>query len=132
MVKYLTYLVNTATEYRDFAEQPRSVVEEIQQYINRHYGDELTRTSLAEIVYLNPDYLARLFKKETGISLGAYIIEGRINIAKQLLKTTNLSVNAIASKVGYSNYSYFSKLFKQETGCTPYEYRNHQQKDHLI
>ncbi|MEC0238556.1 response regulator [Paenibacillus dokdonensis] len=124
MVKYLTYLVNTATKYRDFAEQPRSVVEEIQQYISRHYGDDLTRMSLAETVYLNPDYLARLFKKETGISLGTYIIEARIRIAKHLLKTTPMSVNAIASKVGYSNYSYFSKLFKQETGCTPYEYRN--------
>ncbi|WP_342774669.1 AraC family transcriptional regulator [Paenibacillus dokdonensis] len=124
MEKYLTYLVNTATKYRDFAEQPRSVVEEIQQYISRHYGDDLTRMSLAETVYLNPDYLARLFKKETGVSLGTYIIEARIRIAKHLLKTTPMSVNAIASKVGYSNYSYFSKLFKQETGCTPYEYRN--------
>ncbi|MWV44250.1 response regulator [Paenibacillus sp. HJL G12] len=132
MEKYLTYLVNTATRYRDFAEQPRSVVEEIQQYIGRHYGNDLTRTSLAEIVYLNPDYLARLFKKETGISLGTYIIEARIGIAKQLLKTTNMSVNAISSKTGYSNYSYFSKLFKQETGCTPYEYRNQQQAESLL
>jgi two-component system response regulator YesN len=124
MEKYLSYLVNTAAKYRGFAEQPRTIVEEIQQYISKHIGDDLTRTSLAEIVFFNPDYLARLFKKETGVSLGNYIIEARISIAKDLLKTTNMSVNSIASKVGYSNYSYFSKLFKQETGCTPYEYRN--------
>lgn len=127
MEKYLTYLVHTAMKYRDFAEQPKSVVEEVQLYISKHYGDDLTRTSLAEIVFLNPDYLARLFKRETGISLGNYIIEARIGIAKHLLATTNMSVHTIAGKVGYSNYSYFSKLFKQETGCAPYEYRNLQQ-----
>lgn len=123
MEKYLSYLVNTATEYRNFAEQPKSVVEEIKHHIRTHCGDELTRTSLAEIVYLNPDYLARLFKKETGISLGNYIIQARIKVAKHLLETTQLSVNTIASKVGYTNYSYFTKLFKQETDCTPNEYR---------
>ncbi|WP_424769292.1 response regulator transcription factor [Paenibacillus sp. sgz302251] len=123
MEKYLKYLVNTATEYRKFTEQPKSVVEEIKQHIRTHCGDELTRTNLAEIVYLNPDYLARLFKKETGISLGNYIIQARIKAAKYLLETTNLSVNTIASKVGYTNYSYFTKLFKQEIDCTPNEYR---------
>lgn len=75
MEKYLDFLVNTATEYRNFTEQPKSVAEEIKHYIRTHCGDELTRTSLAEIVYLNPDYLARLFKKETGVSLGNYIIK---------------------------------------------------------
>ncbi|CAM4346824.1 AraC family transcriptional regulator [Paenibacillus alkaliterrae] len=123
MENYLRYLVNTATEYRNFTEQPNSVVEEIKHHIRTHCGDDLSRTSLAEIVYLNPDYLARLFKKETGIPLGNYIIQARIKVAKHLLETTPLSVNTIASKVGYTNYSYFTKLFKQETGCTPVDYR---------
>lgn len=123
MENYLRYLVNTATEYRNFTEQPNSVVEEIKNHIRTHSGDELSRTSLAEIVYLNPDYLARLFKKETGISLGNYIIQARIKVAKHLLESTNLSVNTIASKAGYTNYSYFTKLFKQEVGCTPNDFR---------
>ncbi|MBD2868608.1 response regulator [Paenibacillus arenilitoris] len=123
MESYLRYLVTTATEYRSFAEQPKSVVDEIKNHIRTHCGDELSRTSLAEIVYLNPDYLARLFKKETGISLGNYIIQARIKVARHLLETTQLSVNAIAGKTGYTNYSYFAKLFRQEVGCTPVEYR---------
>ncbi|NIK70501.1 response regulator [Paenibacillus sp. BK720] len=120
---YLKYLVHTAMEYRHFAEQPKSVAEEIKQYIHAHYGEDLTRISLAEIVYLHPDYLARLFKKETGVSLGNYVIGARINAAKQLLRTTNLSVFAVAKKVGYANYSYFAKVFKQEVGVTPNEYK---------
>ncbi|MGO4180874.1 helix-turn-helix domain-containing protein [Paenibacillus sp. TAF43_2] len=129
MENYLQYLVNTATEYRNFTEQPKSVVEEIKQHIHSHCGDELSRTSLAETVYLNPDYLARLFKKETGISLGNYIIQVRIKAAKHLLETTQLSVNTIASKTGYTNYSYFTKLFKQEIGCTPNEFRKMQNEN---
>ncbi|QAY67934.1 response regulator transcription factor [Paenibacillus protaetiae] len=125
MERYLRYLVYTAVEYRDFAAQPKSVVEEIKQYIHAHYGDDLTRNGLAEVVYLNQDYLGRLFKKETGIPLGSYIIQVRIEAAKQLLETTNLSVYTISGKVGYSNYSYFSKLFKQEVGVTPNDYKKH-------
>ncbi|GAB2700687.1 helix-turn-helix domain-containing protein [Paenibacillus thermoaerophilus] len=121
--EYLQYLVNTAMEYRNFAEHPKSVVEQIKQYVLTHCGEDLTRNHLAEIVYLNPDYLARLFKKETGVSLGTYIIQARIAAAKHLLGTTQMSVYEIAKKVGYSNYSYFSKLFKQEVGLSPNEYK---------
>lgn len=132
MEKYLDYLVNTAAEYNFFADQSQTVVEEIKHYIQSHYGDELTRTSLAEIVFLNPDYLARVFKKETGVSLGTYIIQARIKTAKHLLETTSLSVYGIATKVGYSNYSYFSKLFKQDTGWSPSEFRKAQQNGQSV
>ncbi|WP_127591786.1 response regulator [Paenibacillus lautus] len=123
MEKYMEYLVSTAAEYHAYADHSHTVVEEIKHYIQSHYGDELTRTSLAETVYLNPDYLARVFKKETGVSLGTYIIQSRIKAAKHLLETTPLSVYQIAAKVGYANYSYFSKLFKQDTGWAPSDYR---------
>ena len=123
MEAYISYLVNTATEYREFTQQSKSVVEEIKHYIHAHIGDDLTRNSLAEIIYLNPDYLARVFKKETGVSLGTYIAQSRIAAAKHLLETTTMSVYAVAKKVGYANYSYFSKLFKQDVGRSPNEYK---------
>lgn len=123
MEKYMAYLVRTAAEYHAYAGHSHTVVEEIKHYIGCHYGEELTRTTLAEIVFLNPDYLARVFKKETGVSLGTYIIQARIRAAKHLLESTPLSVYQIAAKVGYANYSYFSKLFKQDTGWAPSDYR---------
>ncbi|MFB9326135.1 response regulator [Paenibacillus aurantiacus] len=123
MEEYLRYLVDTAMQHRNHAAEPTSVVEAVKQFIQAHYGHDLTRNALAETVYLHPDYLARLFKKETGVSLGSYVIQTRISAAKQLLETSKHSVYAIASKVGYDNYSYFSKLFKQEVGCTPNEYK---------
>ncbi|GLX68609.1 response regulator transcription factor [Paenibacillus glycanilyticus] len=127
MEAYLRNLVRTAMSYRDFAEQPKSVTEEIKQYIHAHYGEDLTRLSLADVVYLHPDYLARLFKKETGVSLGTYVIKARMDAAKQLLRTTQLSVFAAGKKVGYANYSYFAKVFKQEVGMSPNEYKQKQE-----
>ncbi|NUU76737.1 helix-turn-helix domain-containing protein [Paenibacillus xylanilyticus] len=123
MHAYIAYLVNTAADYLNFTEQPKSVVHEITEYIRSHCGEDLTRNSLGEIVFLNPDYLARLFKKEMGISLGHYVIRTRLAAARRLLETSAQSVHAIACSVGYTNYSHFAKLFKQEVGCSPNEYR---------
>ncbi|MGU3470148.1 helix-turn-helix domain-containing protein [Paenibacillus sp. D51F] len=123
MQGYLRYLVRTAAHSRPFAEPPKSIADEVASHIHAHLAHDLTRTSLAETVFLNPDYMARLFKKETGMPLGTYIIQARLSEAKRLLQDTSLSVRAVADQVGYANDSHFSKLFKQETGCSPADYR---------
>ena len=73
--------------------------------------------------FLNPDYLARVFKKETGLSIGGYLQDIRMNEAKKLLAHTNVPVNEVAMGVGYDNISYFSHVFREKTGLTPVEYR---------
>lgn len=123
MVLYITYLVNTALDYAAFSASEKSVASIICEFIDIHFAEDINRNSLAEIVYLDPDYTARLFKKETGTSLVNYIIKKRIETAKDLLINTVLSVNLISDKVGYGNYSYFTKLFKKETGFTPVDFR---------
>jgi two-component system response regulator YesN len=128
MILYLSYLVNTALDYAAFSASEKSVASIICEYIDLHFSEDINRNSLAEIVYLDPDYTARLFKKETGCSLMNYIIKKRIEMAKDLLINTELSVNLISDKVGYGNYSYFTKLFKKETGFTPVDYRRMRKK----
>lgn len=123
MILYISYLVNTALDYVAFSASEKSVASIICEYIDMHFTEDINRNSLAEIVYLDTDYTAKLFKKETGISLMNYIIRKRIETAKDLLMNTALSVNQISDKVGYGNYSYFTKLFKKETGYTPIDYR---------
>lgn len=123
MVIYITYLINTALDYAAFSASGKSVASIICEYIDIHFTEDINRNDLAEIVYLDPDYTARLFKRETGKSLMNYIIKKRVEMAKDLLINTELSVNLISDKVGYSNYSYFTKLFKKETGFTPVNYR---------
>lgn len=101
----------------------KSILDKVIEYIEDHLGQELTRENLAEMVFLNPDYLARIFKKKTGESIGNYILNRRIDMAKEYLEKTNEPVNIIAVKCGYDNFSYFTKVFKGKTELTPKEYR---------
>jgi two-component system response regulator YesN len=76
---------------------------------------------------LNPDYLTRVFKKETGLSISDYVMGQRLGMAADLLSSTDLPVGAIAAKVGYANFSHFSRMFKKHTGLGPIEYRTKEQ-----
>ncbi len=101
----------------------QSTVEQVKTYIRENLDRELSRNEIAEKVFLNPEYLSRLFRKETGQSLIEFITSERIEAAIGYLVKTNMPVSIIASKVGHSNFSHFSKIFKKVTGLTPNEYR---------
>ena len=74
-------------------------------------------------MYLNPNYLSRLFKREMNTSINSYLIDKRIDKAKSLLEHSDMPVHAVSMEVGYNNFSYFTKLFREKTGQTPNEYR---------
>ena len=76
-------------------------------------GRRFTGRSLGELVFLNTDYLSRIFKKEKGISISNYIIQKRVEEAKKLLTQSTLPINTVSLYVGYSNFSYFTKMFKE-------------------
>lgn len=80
-------------------------------------------------MYLNPEYLSRLFKKEMGIGLNEYLVQERMKIAESLLRNTSFSISIIASKVGYVNFSHFARAFKKEFGVSPTEYRKECERD---
>jgi two-component system response regulator YesN len=105
-----------------------SIVQQIKLYIQDHICEELTRSTIAAKVYLNPSYLSRLFKKETGTGLVEYILQCRMELARQLLIDTNMTVSSIAEQVGYTHFSHFSKMFRQLYGIAPVEYRKKYQK----
>jgi len=98
-------------------------VASVKRYIQDHLQTELNREAVAAHVYLNPAYLSRLFRKETGQSLTDYLVDVRMARAKSELERTNVKISDIALSVGYCNFSHFSKLFKKMTGLTPHEYR---------
>ena len=116
-------LILRAIQYEKYIHKTESVVEQIRQYIDVHYKEEIRRDSLGELVYLNTDYISRIFKKETGISISSYILKKRVEEAKKLLAQSNLPINTVSIYVGYSNFSYFTKMFKENTGYSPLDYR---------
>ena len=129
MKRYLCYVVGTAGEYMDYLKESGSVVSEMKDYISEHYSEDVTRTVLSKVFYLNPDYLSRLFKKKTGVSIGGYLQEVRMREAKELLAHTDTPVNEVAMRVGYDTISYFSHVFKEKTGLAPIEYRRKADKE---
>jgi two-component system response regulator YesN len=98
-----------------------SRMEEIMNFIHHNIQKNITRKDVAEAVYLNPEYLSRLFRKEKNMKLSDYILEEKMAIAKHLLETTNFTVSIVASKVGYTNFSHFAQCFKRLYGVSPSE-----------
>ena len=102
---------------------PAEVSDKCVQYILDHISDsELSVTDIANFVYLNPIYLNRIFKKEKGISLSQWIIKERMELASNLMLTTDRPAVEIAYQTGYNNYPYFSTVFKKYFGKTPSQY----------
>lgn len=123
MLAYARHLVTRACSYAGSLREGDGILERILAHLDTHYQEELSRTELANLGYVSPDYLSRLFKKHTGKSLAQYITQKRIDAAASLLLTTRMPVNSIAMQVGFSSFAYFSKVFKDVHGMTPVEYR---------
>jgi len=109
-------------------ESSGSSIDKALQYIRKNIHKNLTRTEVAQYVYLNEDYFSRAFRLKTGKSFKDYLTDAKIQYARELLETTKFSVSIVASKVGYDNFSYFSKVFKKYVNMTPQEYRNNYHK----
>lgn len=97
-------------------------VENIKQYIEIHIEEEIVREQLAAEMHMNPDYMSRLFRNKTGVSLTQYITNQKIERVKENLSIPGMTISNAAAKVGYTNFSYFCSLFKKMTGQTPSEY----------
>lgn len=92
-------------------------------YINENFQTPITLAELAEKVALSPFYFSRVFAKETGMTPHQYIIATRLNAAKFLLKTTDISIKEIAFNSGFTSESSFCSTFKKWEHITPSEYR---------
>ncbi|WEG11740.1 response regulator [Pullulanibacillus sp. KACC 23026] len=101
-------------------------IKKIIGHIDKNYNKDLSLDEIAEHVYLHPNYISSLFKKETGLTFIQYIHLYRIKKAKELIvREPDLSFNVISEKVGYENVRHFFSVFKKYTGVTPGEYREH-------
>ena len=107
-------------------------VETIIRYINENFSNpEISLKWISEnVVYMNPEYLSRLFQKEIGQRFTDYLNTMRVNEARKLMSVYHQStVSEIAEKVGYSNPGYFFHIFRRYTGMTPGEYMDKVRKN---
>lgn len=107
-------------------EQSSSIktIHEIDAYILENLHRTITLKELAQQVHFHPNYLIRFFNKHLFMSPMKYVSKMKIDRAKQLLVTSNLSISKIAMQLGYSSAYHFSNRFKETTGYTPSAWRD--------
>ncbi len=101
----------------------KKIIKDILKIIEENYGKNLTIMDISNEVYLSPNYISIIFKKEIGESFTDFLVKFRLEKARKMLKDTSLKVYQIGSMVGYSNISYFCSIFKNYYGVSPGEYR---------
>jgi AraC-like DNA-binding protein len=92
-------------------------------FVLRHYAEPLTVQDLATQAYLSPRQYERRFKAATGMAPRQFLISVRLAAARDLLATTEETVEAIAGRVGFGNVSHFTRTFTQAMGMSPTAYR---------
>lgn len=100
------------------------IINRVEAYIQAHFRENINREDVAAIAYITPNYLSKQFRSKKGMNLREYINQIRVEEAKRLLLTTNLSVSEVAGLAGYENISYFSTVFRKQTGMSPVDWRN--------
>lgn len=123
MMRWASAITERMLSYQKEMRKTETVIDTIKSYIEKNYSHELSRNEIAASVYLSPDYVAKIFKADTGVFLKDYINQVRIQQAKIFLLDDNYTVSEVASMVGMDNFSYFSTLFKKKTGVSPREYK---------
>lgn len=93
------------------------------QFIDENLRSELTLAAIAEAVALSPGHFAHAFRETTGVAPHRYIVERRVERAKELLRNSDLSLTEIAETIGCASHSHFSTLFHRVVGMTPREFR---------
>lgn len=123
--EYMLKLLRKIAEY--FSEKHTlkndKVVLDIKNIICKQYMMDISVNKISQKVYLSPNYISLIFKKQTGTTITDYLTAIRIDRAKELLLDEELLIQQISEMVGYEDASYFSKVFKKNTGITPLKYR---------
>jgi AraC-like DNA-binding protein len=92
-------------------------------YIEKHSGEELSLTKVANVVKMNANHLSENFKQVTGINFVEYVARTRFANACDLLRDSNLRISEIAFAVGFQSLSQFNRVFKRFSDKSPTQYR---------
>lgn len=101
--------------------QSEDIFNRLQKYVEKHYMDKLTLSTISKEIHANGSYLSRLYKEKTGHTLFDVINQKKLEKAKEYL-SEGKRVSEVAVLVGFEDVSYFSRVFKKYEGCSPREY----------
>lgn len=125
LLEEILFLINADLRHKSFSENKpaKTVADDAMLYINRHFNEDIHLSDIANHVCIDKSYLIRMFKKQYSITPVNYLIECRLNHARNLLINTSLSVKEVADMCGYNSTSFFITQFRKNFEITPSEYR---------
>lgn len=121
-------LLETSKTLHQGMKELSPLISRLVKYAAANMSGTVSIKQFAEQTKMNGNYVGRLFKDEMGMYFSDYVCMTRINKAKVLLETTDLSVGDIARQVGIYNVSYFTQCFKKQERISPMKYRQQLQK----
>lgn len=101
-----------------------TIVDCVLNYIEFNFDKNVSIETFCKWYNTNRTTLMKEFKKATGKTINDFIIDKRLEVSRQILEFTNLSIEETAQKCGFESASYFSKQFKKRVGVAPSVYRN--------
>ena len=124
-------LTEINVQYLRIHDEHHALVNEIREWIRINSNRPITAKDVSDHFKYNKDYLSRLFKKANLPGLKQTIIQTKLNQARYLLLSSNLSIKEVAFHVGFDNYIEFLKFFKYHEGVSPTDFRNTYSQIHL-
>lgn len=122
LIRWASFLLDCMTAFEEKIKKQYRLSDRINEYVREHFRENIGRNEVAQEFHLSAEYLAKVYKQETGKTLKDYITECRISEAKRLLEQGE-RVSEAAEAVGFDNFTYFSTVFKKITGISPNQYR---------
>jgi transcriptional regulator GlxA family with amidase domain len=93
------------------------------EYIVTHLNENITNDALAEVAGLSVCHFARMFKQTVGVSPHRYVLQSRVEWARELLAGTDMPLSEIAIVTGFSDQSHYTRWFREIIGVTPSSFR---------
>ena len=118
IIDYSTKILNTRPDNQQI------LIENAKNYIKDNYSEDLLLANIAKAVFVSESHLSRVFKQKTGESIVDYINRIRLNHAKEMLISSDLSIDDICSRCGYKSKTLFYKYFKQMFEFPPNKYKS--------
>ncbi|MCH4886854.1 helix-turn-helix domain-containing protein [Acidaminobacter sp. JC074] len=113
-----------SNESKSFKKHEMKVIDDVLDYIEFHFTEEISLDELSKMAYMTPTYFSSFFKKLNGVSPKVYVIRKRIEKAMEDLTTSDDTVLCISHNCGFKNSANFNRQFKKLIGMTPSQYRN--------
>ncbi|MCF0136542.1 MAG: response regulator [Lachnospiraceae bacterium] len=98
-------------------------MKKIRAFIEGHMDEPITRTQIAEALYLTPSYVSHVIKETENMSCKELVNNIKMDYARSMLRTSRLSIGDISEKCGFNSFAYFSKVYKETFGITPSQER---------